>query len=571
MSDQASRKSTSWGPFGRSLAGSNRLNRGDATQALLVGVLVAAGYYLGLLIGRAFGYPAAQISVLWPPNIVLIAALLFTPRRIWWVILLAPLPASLLSFPFDSANAIVPVLYYVSNIGQALLTAVLLQRFCGGVPRFDHFISTIKFIVIAAVAMPALMSILLATALLIARWQFDFWLLLETRFLSDMLSALVLLPPALILLTFDRSRWREVSYLRYVEAGYLVIFLVAIGAAGVREQDAYSLTLPVVLAVPLPFLLWAGIRFGVGGTSIGLLITGFMTLWAASHGYGPFASESPHQSVIGMQLFLIEIGLPIMLMAALLAERRNAIKSLQESNQQVHRLAGQLINAQEDERRRVARELHDQIGQSLTTVKINLDTLRLSSNLADARPLLDEGSGLVDQALEQVRDLSVLLRPSMLDDLGLEPALRSLLNSQSARSGYNAIFRVDGLHTRPALQVETICYRVAQEGLTNVSRHARAKHVWLDVIVKDGRLRMILRDDGIGFDVDIDARPRHPREEHGPVEHGRAGEDGPGRPANSIRGGSGHDHHPRCSAPAGGCMNLRCVRCFPDSRLVSNS
>jgi signal transduction histidine kinase len=159
-----------------------------------------------------------------------------------------------------------------------------------------------------------------------------------------------------------------------------------------------------------------------------------------------------------------------------------------------------LINAQEDERRWVARELHDQVGQSLTIVKLNLDMLRATGNAADSKALLDEGRGLVDLALGQVRDLSLLLRPAMLDDLGLEPALQSLLSSHSKRAGYDATFRTDGLQKRLATELEVLCYRVAQEALTNVSRHAEAKHVWLDVILRDGRLRMTVRDDGIGFD-----------------------------------------------------------------------
>jgi signal transduction histidine kinase len=175
---------------------------------------------------------------------------------------------------------------------------------------------------------------------------------------------------------------------------------------------------------------------------------------------------------------------------------------LLESNHQVRQLTGRLINAQEEERRRVARELHDQVGQTLTLAKFSLDTLRSRNNPADCKALLEEGNGLVSQALGEVRELSMLLRPSMLDDLGLEPALRSLLDSHGRRTGCDVTFRTDGLQTRPPPDVETICYRVAQEGLTNVSRHGKATRVWLDVIVKEGRLRMTLRDDGIGFDVE---------------------------------------------------------------------
>jgi signal transduction histidine kinase len=261
------------------------------------------------------------------------------------------------------------------------------------------------------------------------------------------------------------------------------------------------LSVPALLLLPLPLLLWSGARFGVSGVSLNLLLVAFITLWSASFNSELFGSATPGEYIQGVKVVLIELGVPLILMASLLAERRNIIKVLQNTNAQVHQLAGQLITAQEEERRRVARDLHDQVGQSLTTVKINLDTVRMGNHAPDTAALLDEGSALVDGAIEQVRDLSVLLRPAMLDDLGLEPALRSLLNAQSKRAGYQVSFKARGLQPRPSREVETICYRIAQEALTNVARHAQAKHVQLEIVAGDGRLVMTLQDDGVGFDV----------------------------------------------------------------------
>ncbi|HEX2516608.1 MAG TPA: sensor histidine kinase, partial [Chloroflexota bacterium] len=176
---------------------------------------------------------------------------------------------------------------------------------------------------------------------------------------------------------------------------------------------------------------------------------------------------------------------------------------LQERNAQVRRLAGQLLVAQEHERAQIARELHDEVGQALTTVKINLDTMRLLSGGpgAPAPPeLLAEGVALVDQALEQVRDLSLLLRPALLDHLGLVAALRSLLHGQAQRVGYQVSFGAGPLVPAPSAEQELVCYRVAQEALTNVARHARATHVTLEVGVHQDQLRLTVRDDGAGFD-----------------------------------------------------------------------
>jgi two-component system sensor histidine kinase UhpB len=197
----------------------------------------------------------------------------------------------------------------------------------------------------------------------------------------------------------------------------------------------------------------------------------------------------------------IILGVLMMLIAALLAERRFNIVLLQRRNHAVSRLASRLITAQEAERRRMSRELHDEVGQLLTTVKINLDILRMGEQSTNQKELLDEGSRLVDEVLKQVRDLSALLRPALLDNLGLEPALRSLLHTQAKRIGYQAAFHAKGVETRLPRDVEMLCYRIAQEALTNVARHAQAKRVLLSITVNHGTLNMTLQDDGIGFDV----------------------------------------------------------------------
>ena len=197
-------------------------------------------------------------------------------------------------------------------------------------------------------------------------------------------------------------------------------------------------------------------------------------------------------------------------------------------NAQVRTLAGKLITAQEHERAHIARELHDEIGQALTIVKINLDTVRMASDTVSIRSMLDEGSTSVDQALEQVRDLSLLLRPSLLDHLGLEAALRWLVGSQAQRVGYRANLSVEKLQPPPSDDVALICYRVAQEALTNVARHASASNVWVDLRVIAGNLRLTIGDDGDGFDwppcssvrAKVEARDCSNLEERANLGHG---------------------------------------------------
>jgi signal transduction histidine kinase len=163
-------------------------------------------------------------------------------------------------------------------------------------------------------------------------------------------------------------------------------------------------------------------------------------------------------------------------------------------------LSQKLMAAQEAERRHLARELHDEIGQALTAIKINLQAVQRAAGEI-ARPRLEESMGIIDRALQQVRNLSLDLRPSLLDDLGLAAALRWYLDRQAQRAGFSAEFTTDPPGIRAPANLETACFRVAQEALTNIVRHAQAKRVRLDLRQSNSELCLRVRDDGIGFEV----------------------------------------------------------------------
>jgi len=165
------------------------------------------------------------------------------------------------------------------------------------------------------------------------------------------------------------------------------------------------------------------------------------------------------------------------------------------------KLSTRILSAQEDERRRLARELHDEIGQALTAVKINLLGMQHVPVATALAPYIDDSVATVERALQQVRNLSLDLRPSLLDDLGLVAALRWYVDRQAQRAGFVGKFITNPLDPRPASEIETACFRIVQEALTNVARHAQAQHVRVELRASDSELRLVVRDDGIGFDV----------------------------------------------------------------------
>ena len=175
--------------------------------------------------------------------------------------------------------------------------------------------------------------------------------------------------------------------------------------------------------------------------------------------------------------------------------------SIKLAGERLRILSQQLMSAQESERRHIARELHDEIGQALTMVKLNLQTIQRASDPTSVSQRAEESIRIIEPTLQQVRNLSLRLRPSLLDDLGLVAALRWYLDRQSRTKGFALQFNADPLTKRLPAEIETACFRIVQEAVTNVIKYSEAKKV--DVILRqvDKFLELIVRDTGIGFNV----------------------------------------------------------------------
>ncbi|MGQ0605042.1 MAG: histidine kinase [Anaerolineales bacterium] len=186
--------------------------------------------------------------------------------------------------------------------------------------------------------------------------------------------------------------------------------------------------------------------------------------------------------------------------ARLLAESERRAKEVEQLLAQLRTLSSKLVQAMEAERRRIARELHDEAGQLLYGLRLQVDALarNIPSDHADLRSQAEAMRELIEEARRKIRKLSHELRPATLDELGLVPALRRLMDDFGGEAGLVAVFE-PSLTVRLAPQIETACYRIVQEALTNVVRHAQAKQVWVSLEAKDGHLHLKVEDDGRGF------------------------------------------------------------------------
>lgn len=184
--------------------------------------------------------------------------------------------------------------------------------------------------------------------------------------------------------------------------------------------------------------------------------------------------------------------------------KHQAEAKLRVSASQLRALSQRVLAAQEQERRRIALELHDEVGQSLAAIKISLQSHERLKDQSVAS-LIAENLVILESAWQQVRRLSLALRPSMLDDLGLLPALRWMAAQTAARHHFQVQFQTRSTDAaeRLAPDLEITCFRVAQEALTNVARHAQARHINIALWHDETTLTMTVQDDGCGFDVNL--------------------------------------------------------------------
>jgi signal transduction histidine kinase len=189
---------------------------------------------------------------------------------------------------------------------------------------------------------------------------------------------------------------------------------------------------------------------------------------------------------------------------SIFAELHRKTRQLETLNQELRSLSGRLIALQDEERRRFARELHDGLGQELTAAKMAIDSILLNGSGEFNRQAIDQASSLVDGAIQQVRSVSHLLHPPLLDEIGLHAALSWYSEGMTKRSGIET-----SIDLRPpefprlTPNLETMIFRIVQEALTNVFRHSSARNCWVSVAKENNQVQISVRDDGKGITEEI--------------------------------------------------------------------
>ena len=237
------------------------------------------------------------------------------------------------------------------------------------------------------------------------------------------------------------------------------------------------------------------------GASSYLPLTCFL-ITAREKASGFLALDLPSQKPLNLQDYHLLGSLGNFLGGAV--ENRQLLKTIHEHREELKGLTAKLFQSQELERRRIARELHDEAGQALTGINFSLETIQksLSPESGPVRAVFADVKKQINRTYQGMRRLSYRLHPPLLSDMGLEPALDAYLTRVAKHSGLRIDFKMVGFEERFDLEIETVLYRLSQEALTNTLKHAHAKHFRLSIIKSYPHIIFAAEDDGIGFDSD---------------------------------------------------------------------
>lgn len=282
----------------------------------------------------------------------------------------------------------------------------------------------------------------------------------------------------------------------FAECLVLTLVLLLVGIAW-QAWGNHAALRPMLILIPLPAIIFAFVRLRLLGASLAVLALTLVASLLSEHNHSPFAGLAMPETVIGVQLWALPLAGGLLFLSAIFEQRRAARMALANAQRELQSLAGRLISAQEDERARIARDLHDDVGQRVAGAAILLSTLRRrleSTGMAG----LDLLQGQLSELSDDVRNLSHMLHPSALKHVGLAAALESLCARQPDRG---PAISLDVDLPPPSLpdHVQLCIYRIVQEALRNVAVHAQARHAMVRVVKRRRQVSIEISDDGRGF------------------------------------------------------------------------
>ncbi|MCX7717542.1 MAG: MASE1 domain-containing protein [Candidatus Sumerlaeaceae bacterium] len=463
-----------------------------AAQLVLVGVL----YVLAARVAARVDTVQEDYRVLWPQAGVALWGMLLFGLRCWPAVAGGSLFLTLRSnYEFGVA-----VMFAAGNTLGPLVAALLMKHVGRFNPRMGRVSDIHALILFGGFLGPVISASLATTAIAIhlpieplMAWNFG-W----RRCLGLGISNVVVTPLLLSWSHLPSLRW---PLIRLGEVGLLLALLISLGFAGFTTRKTFGVWDYPISYAPFPFLIWAALRFGIRGAATSVFLVAAAAIVGTSRGFGLFARTDPNDRLVILQIYLLMLSFTGLYLAAAVAERRTMMERLSETTDKLRALSARIERAREEERARISREIHDELGQQLTGLKMSLHTLirRLppaeEALVSKAQAL----SGMIDESVATVRRIATDLRPGILDDLGITASLQWQAEEFEKRTGIPTRFSSgsEDVSLEPALS--TALFRILQEALTNVARHANATSVTIRFQVSDAAVTLTVTDNGIGM------------------------------------------------------------------------
>lgn len=441
-----------------------------------------------------------RLHVLWVPGPLLLGWLLFTPRNQWRRCLLAACAGTVLSLLLVPLSALPRLLASLGEFTMAAVVAWLLLRWRGERAALEDYRDLTLFLLLACVLLPLCGAWWYALALGGRGDALEPAAMREFALTSSV--SYLLLVPALVNLAriLDAPERRHGWHWR--NAGLaLVLMAVLVVLWTVDWQD--GVVTPLLTLAPIPLLVWTLIVFGIAGASMTLLAVAVLGMQLGLESMGPFGFWTPERNLLTGQAWTLCTGFALLFLGALSEQKLSSRIKLQRAYARLGEVTGRMLVVQEEERTRIARDLHDDVNQSLAAISIRLSTLRNHIPPAE-RPSVVE---LQDQLLSvsnDIRAISHELHPSILRFTGLASALDAFCIKRNARGRLRVRCSIeDAPHLDD--EQELSLFRIVQEAVNNVDKHAQASVADVLVCVRGQNVVLRVDDDGVGI---LDSRLR---------------------------------------------------------------
>jgi two-component system sensor histidine kinase UhpB len=449
--------------------------------------------FAGAMAARALWYwqSGTHVLVVAPP--ILLAALIVRPHRDWLGLSIGGFTGIALAWGVAGADWAVAWVLALGPLLAALMmaSAPLSWPVSGGAP--SDLWQGMAWLIGAGLLVP----------LFDASWQlawsrhygFAYFLGNGGGLLLAYVTGHLLLLPLLLGLARRSARTTEITPRRLaVSAALFLVPMLLWTVPALAEMPSALLTVAT-----LPLLLWMLVEFGLAGVSTALVLLAVVGVRLSLAGSGPFSGLPVPAATLGLQTWICVTAAAMWLMAVLLEQRRAAARQLRDGQRQLVDLTGRVLVVQEEERTRIARELHDDINQQLAAVSIRLSYLKRSGTEAQRVEVAAIQQDLL-RVSNDIRGMSHELHPAVLRFTGLTSALAGLCHNHSTRTTLRIECEVDtpeGLGSDQELGL----FRIVQEAVNNVEKHARATRVWVRLEVQPAVCVLSITDDGKGMDV----------------------------------------------------------------------